>query len=110
MNVSDDTQIWTARLAVTGIGYVDCDVIQHNGKFWLVKDWLEYKQEGFSIPTRAICLETIQYSRVDADNFQFLVTGPLPKYLFEDAPLPPEAAQFVVLEKPDVRRVLPTLH
>lgn len=110
--MADDLRIFQARVIVDGQD-ARCDAIEHEGRFWLVPNWLEYTQEGLSIPARAIGLRSIPHIQMKPDanvDYDLLIGVSLPKFLFDDAPLPPKARGYEILEKPDIRRTLPTRH
>jgi hypothetical protein len=112
--MKDDETIWKARVSIGG-RMTTTDVVQHEGKLWLVLWWLEHTQEGVSIPGRAVRMDSMEHIPLrgvlaQEEQADFVVNDTLPGFLRDDAPLPPQAAQFEVLEKPDIRRRLPSIH
>lgn len=79
------------------------DVIEHAGKFWLVPEWLDNQAQKVTMPLRIISLETLAHKRVDWGDPEFVVTFPIPKYVFDGRIPPQEASKYVVIESPDIR-------
>jgi hypothetical protein len=87
--------------------------IEHEGKLWLVPHWLESKELGLIMPARIISLENLQVQ--DLRNMpnlptDFSVGKPIPKAVFDGRVEQPEAAGYVVVERPPIRFRKPTVH
>lgn len=79
------------------------DTIEFEGKMWLVPEWLDNREEGFSHPTRIILLDNLPHQKSASPNEDFLLSDPLPKAVF-DGHVPPESEfDYVVLERPDIK-------
>jgi hypothetical protein len=80
------------------------DALEHEGRLWLVVQWLGNPAEGPAKPRRLIELDQFQLQRF-AQTTQFgngAVGHPIPKRLL-DFPIPSQlAGKFVVLEEPDL--------
>jgi hypothetical protein len=84
------------------------DTIEWQGKNWLVPQWLEAPQLGYSIPARIICLDYLPHQKTAGGNFgDFVLNQPLPKAMFE-GPLPKTPTALpAVIERPDIRFPIP---
>jgi hypothetical protein len=78
------------------------DVIEFEGKFWLVPEWLDNASLGVSMPVRIISLEKIRHSR-SAGHPEFVVDDPIPKSVSDGPIQPAEAHGFVVKERPAIQ-------
>ena len=79
------------------------DTIEFEGKMWLVPEWLDNREEGFSYPARIILLDTLPHEKSKSPLEDFLLTDPLPKAVF-DGQVPPESElDYVVVERPDIQ-------
>jgi hypothetical protein len=80
------------------------DALEHEGRLWLVVQWLGNPAEGRAKPRRLIELDQFQLQRFPQTT-QFgdgAVGYPIPKGLL-DFPIPPQlAGRFIVLEEPDI--------
>jgi hypothetical protein len=86
------------------------DVIEFEGQFWLVPEWLDNTSLEVTMPVRIISLATIRHSR-SAGYPEFVVEDPIPKSVFDGLIQSPEARGFVVRERPDIRfPIPPSLH
>ena len=81
------------------------DVIEHDGHFWLVPRWIDKQDEPTTRPERIVLLDTIPHKRT---KDQFVVEAPVPRYVFEGAVPPGEAAQYVVILQPDIELSRPS--
>lgn len=84
-------------------GLYRMSVIEFEGQFWLVPTWLDLPRKGWSKPGRLICLSSLPHQQMmDNPDHQFVVRYPIPKSLLS-GPIPPElAAQYVVIDLPDL--------
>ena len=83
------------------------DVIEFDGQVWLVPEWLDIPDEKVTMPVRIVLLDVIPHERGTASP-QIVVSGPVPKSVFEGR-IPPELeSQYVVIERPDIRLPLPS--
>lgn len=96
-----------------------CSAIEYEGAIWLVPKWLSFHSEGYTKPERMIRLDQFQFQRFDPPakgpgplaGADFGINDPVPKALFHGPLTDKLKAQFVVLEKPDVKfRVGGTRH
>ena len=86
------------------------DVIEYDGKFWLVPDWLDNSDRTMSRPTRIVSMEKLRHSRTPGANPEFVVEDPIPKFVF-DGQIPPEqAGMYVVVEYPGILNPISRLH
>ena len=83
------------------------DVIEHEGKHWLVGGWLESSSAGLSIPTRLILLDLIPHGGPGPNGMDFVLYDPIPKAVL-DGTIPPELSKrYVVIERPDIKLRIP---
>ena len=96
-----------ALVALDTGGMVRIDVIEFEGKKWLVPQWQYNKAKGLRRPMRVILLDVIQHQASPLPEVAWVINHPLPKALL-DGPLPPgQAIGFVVYEEPNVVQVDP---
>jgi hypothetical protein len=94
-------------LANEGGDIFTADTIKHEGKMWLVPTWLENPTEGYKIPERIVCLDTLQHQRTPEAQEDFCINVPIPRtVLYGPAPSLP-AHGYVVKFRPDVRIPIP---
>lgn len=109
-NGCGEMTIYKALLIIRTDGTHDIelmDVIEFDGKFWLVPEWLDNPSLGMTMPARIVSLATIGHNR-STGNPQFTVEDPIPRSVFEGSiPSPEEAHGFVVLERPAIRLPIP---
>lgn len=84
----------------------DVDVIEFEGRAWLVPEWLDYRDAKVTMPARIVLLDVIPHSRMKASP-QFVVNGPIPKSVFAGNVPAALEAQYVVIEGPDIRLPIP---
>lgn len=82
------------------------DVIEYEGHAWLVPEWHDYLDAKVTMPVRIVLLDTIPHGRMPAPP-QYVVSFPVPKCVFEGRVPPALEAQYVVIERPDIRLPLP---
>ena len=81
------------------------DVIEHDGRCWLVPKWLYRDDRPTTKPERIVLLDTIPHKRT---KDRFVVEVPVPRYLFKGAVPPEEAGQYVVILQPDIELPRPS--
>jgi hypothetical protein len=99
---SQPVKIFVARLIIDGAHYA-MDVIEHEGSFWLVPEWIDDTAAGVSMPRRIVSLATIPHEVMRADNPKIVVNYPVPKSVFDGAPPSEIAGKYVVIELPEIR-------
>jgi hypothetical protein len=93
-----------------GGGIYRMDVIEFQGRNWLVPEWLDYKDAKVSMPVRIVCLDLLPHQTSNSSEYQFVVSGPIPKSVVEGRAPPELAKQYLVIEKPDIRLPIRTVH
>ncbi len=79
------------------------DTIEYEGKMWLVPEWIDMRTEGYSMPVRIVCLDTLRHQPSQTKSLDFLLNDPIPKAVL-DGQIPPQSeADYLVLERPDIR-------
>jgi hypothetical protein len=80
----------------------ECDVIEFEGKTWLVPHWIDAPSQGVTSPGRLILLDTIPHKRTEG-WMGIVVHNPVPKALLDrETPREPISG-FEVRELPDLR-------
>lgn len=86
------------------------DVIEHQGKLWLVPEWLAGPTKGTARPARIICLEGLPLSKPNPqqDHADWALSTPLSTEILEGR----KASQNpLVIERPDIfLRVVTDFH
>lgn len=93
--------------AIVGVGdqMVKCDVIQVEGKLWLVPTWLDTPDGKWTSPARMISLDLIPHEDAGPEGWsgcRYIVTSPIPKYVLDGRSLPGVPSAFVIVEAPDL--------
>lgn len=102
--MSDDTSIKQALVPVGDTIYA-ADVIEHEGKLWIVPHWLDSPTEGWSTPTRIIRMDKLPHQATPNRPEAFVVNVPIPKEFVGLEPIPALAKiGFEIVETPDVKR------
>jgi|HubBroStandDraft_6_1064221.scaffolds.fasta_scaffold524342_2 hypothetical protein len=103
-------RIYTASIVVEG-GETESSVsvIEHDGKFWIVPQWLENKTKGWRKPERLICLSDLphQVLRDGSPQGQFRVTAPIPMSVLSGPAQPEATAELRVIHRPDIQFPIP---
>jgi hypothetical protein len=93
----------------TGGAVNSMDAIEHDGRIWLVPEWFDYKDAKVTMPVRIVCLDLIPHQR-GTGTPEIVVDGPLPRSVVEGRCPPGLKARYLVIEKPDIRLPLRTVH
>lgn len=83
-----------------------CDVIEHEGQFWLVPHWLTASDGSVQKPRRIIAIASFRHQRPGPFGAHFLINEPVPAVLlaWEE---PPAMPQYVVIELPEIAMPIP---
>ena len=83
----------------------ECDVIEYQGRKWLVPSWIESPSEGLTMPKRIIPLDSFAHQEMAPGNpygVDLVLNAPLPRELFDEE-IPQELATRVgAVERPDI--------
>lgn len=90
----------------TNGGINTMDVIEYDGKTWLVPNWLDFHVEKVTRPERIVLLEVISHHRTPNSNI-ITVDGPVPRSVFEGRIPTGQESRYVVIEQPDIPMPLP---
>ncbi len=86
----------------------EIDTIEYDGKMWLVPYWLEAPSEGWKTPARIILLDSLDHQAAPAGfEADFLLKLPMPKDVFEGRIPKKSEGEFVVIERPNVKILIP---
>ncbi len=84
------------------------DTIEHEGKQWLVPEWLEAPTEGWKKPARIICLDGVPRDPLPPSYpAKFVLKNPIPKAVLDGQIPSGTEAEYVVIEAPDIRFDIP---
>jgi hypothetical protein len=99
----------TLLLIQGGNTFFHMDTIEHQGRFWLVPEWIEAPVEGWRMPKRIICLENLQRQKLNpkAGYGDFSLSAPIPKAVLDGHDPQPLKGGYVVVERPDIRFPMP---
>jgi len=80
------------------------DTIEYDGGRWIVPEWLESPDEGWSMPERIIRVDLLPGRKAGAGSgVDFYISDPIPKTLL-NGQIPPELeGRVVVIEHPNIR-------
>lgn len=79
------------------------DVIEHEGKLWLVPHWLEAPSIQESSPARIIRFDNRPHQRALGSNFgDYILNGPIPRVLLEPNSPKEPVPGFEYVELPDI--------
>lgn len=95
-----------------GTSIFDLPAIEHQGKLWLVPQWLESTDGVWIRPALIISTENlhVQDLRGKGHAADFAVNAPIPKAVLEGRVRSPEAAGYVMVERPELRFRKPSIH
>ena len=87
------------------------DTIEHEGKLWIVPEWLYAQKEGWQTPARIIQVDCLKHQKMPDDYpADLLLNNPMPRAVLDGNPSPEQAKQYVVVERPDIRIQVGGLH
>jgi len=106
-----DTRVFKVFFMFDAGDAATCSAIEYKGAIWLVTKWLPFHAEGYTKPERMIRLDQFQHERFDPpatnpgplQGTDFGIRDPVPKALFLGDLTDKLKAQYVVLERPDVK-------
>lgn len=87
--------------------------IKHEGKLWLVPQWLDTPSEQTTQPERIICLDGLPYQldgKLGGKTFDYLLQRPIPTAVLYGPNPSQEAGGFVVELKPAIKFRRLTVH
>ena len=87
----------------------ECDAIKYDGKLWLVPQWLDEPGRGTTKPRRMIRIDSLPHQPMTNPAFglDFILNGPLPKAVLDGAATPEQAAQYEIVELPEIEISMP---
>ena len=87
----------------------ECDAIKYDGKLWLVPQWLDEPSRGTTKPRRMIRIDSLPHQPMTNPAFglDFILNGPLPKAVLDGAATPEQAAQYEIVELPEIEIPMP---
>jgi hypothetical protein len=112
----DGTESKTAprRSSQVGVGsgggaIQGCDAIKYDGKLWLVPQWLDEPGRGTTKTRRIIRIDLLPHQPMTNPSFglDFILNGPLPKTVLDGVATPEQAAQYGIVELPEIEISMP---
>jgi len=87
----------------------ECDAIKYDGKLWLVPQWLDEPGSGTTKPRRIIRIDSLPHEPMTNPAFglDFILSGPLPKAVLDGVATPEQAAQYEIVELPEIEISMP---
>jgi hypothetical protein len=81
-----------------------CDAIEHEGKLWLVPQWLAVPAKGVTKPRRIIRMDSLQHQRMSnpAYGMDYILNGYMPKDVLDGRATPEQARQYEIVELPEI--------
>ena len=102
MNEADMT-IFKATVAFGG-NLMRCDAIAYDAKLWLVPNWLDTQDGIWTMPTRIIRFDNLDYSDARGTSLgDYVVSNSMPKELFGARTPTPPIDGYEYLELPNIR-------
>jgi len=103
-------RIYTTMAIVEGEGIFSIDTIEHDGKLWLVPEWIDgIPKEGYSKPARIICLEYLPLVAQEKDqNYDYFLNGSISKSVLDGQPPQKLKNLYRIVERPDIAVVTPS--
>ena len=85
-----------------------CDVVKHDGHFWLVPYWYDAVEKGYSQPARIVRITEVRHQKLIGQEHDFVLNSPMPEGVLDGSMSPQECVGLVVVDAPDIR--FPTGH
>jgi hypothetical protein len=79
-----------------------CVVVAYQGRKWLAAPWIDNLETGKSMPERIVCLDLLEHQKSTHPDYQYVLTRPVPKGVFEGQIPSPSEGIFVVVENPQI--------
>ena len=94
------TMVFIRRGRNTKLG--KCDTIEHEGKLWLVPEWLEVPSAEVKTPKRMVCIADLQYQvlKPGAPYGDFLLKESMPKDVLDGKTTKHGDKHYLVVEYP----------
>jgi len=89
---------------ISGPSILQMETIEHDGRFWLVPDWIVSRDQKLMKPLRIISLATIPHTDLGEGQrgHRFVVHGPVRQSTLRGHPPPEEANLFEIVESPEI--------
>jgi len=80
------------------------DTVEHEGRLWLVPEWLEVPTQGMTVPTRIIGLDMSLFQKPSPKYpVDYFLSCPVPKAVFDGQISKQLEGKVVVIERPDIK-------
>ncbi len=86
-----------------GASLMVMDLVEYQGRLWIVPAWIEWQRERLQAPARLIALDSVAHRQASANvPFQYEVSTIIPRAVLDGSDQNPEEAGFEVLERPGI--------
>lgn len=100
-----DPKIYSIIVKFTDDGSLaQCAAIRHEGKLWLVPEWIDDPDAPLMRPERIVCIDGLplkQGGTLGSRKFDWILRPEIPKALLT-GPIPATPGPVVVIAKPDL--------
>jgi hypothetical protein len=81
-----------------------CDAIEHEGKLWLVPEWLDVPARGVTKPRRIVRMDSLPHQPMKnpAYGMDYILTWYMPKAVLDGTAPPEQASQYEIVELPEI--------
>lgn len=86
-----------------------CDTIEHEGKLWLVPEWLDVPAQGVRKPRRMIRMDLLAHQKMKnpAYKLDYILNDYMPIAVLEGTAPPEQASQYEIVELPEIKIPIP---
>jgi hypothetical protein len=90
-----------------GNGVLEVDAIKHDGRVWLVPNWLDHVDEGYMTPERIVGLHAIRHRQLEPPlkdyEVDYLVNETVPEAVLSGEPSNEQVKKYDIQMRPDIR-------
>lgn len=91
----------------TESGLEEGDAIEHEGKLWLVPEWLDYLEKGIAKPARIVRFDLLPHQKASLLGCDYVLNFQVPKDVLEGRSRFEGGISFEVVEAPDIQVRIP---
>jgi hypothetical protein len=102
------------KILKTGVGsdtgtIYKCDTIEHEGKLWLVPQWLDVPAKGVRKPRRLIRMDSLPHQPMTnpAYGLDYILNDGIPKAVLEGTAPSEQADEFEIVDLPEIEFPIP---
>lgn len=94
-------------MMATKSGLEECDAIEHEGKLWLVPEWLDYLEQGIAKPARIVRFDLLAHQKTSLPGCDYVLNFQVPRDVLEGRSRSEGGISFEVVEAPDIQVRIP---